>query len=315
MPPEASRTLPTLPPGILSGQRLDPGSAALVEWLAALRAAGVRRAGPALLLALDALRRADVSPSRRVSVLRFLKSPLLKTCAGLPKPWPTPGQPLSGRRSGVTLEQRLYRQMFVGLKQTLYQLDRCYPAIDGDQTRKRDWIVRNLFRFFDREIRYSALWATALSRHAWSDLHELFVYLMVRRRTEERGAGPPDGPAPAVDPATEYKQQLLFGLAARVPGPAARSGALTGGLRKWAEQTMLADPQAVGGREGLFVVELSEDAPPRRCKGPLDPSFRGWLLSPPEAFLIELERAERGAASGTPARQVESAAGSAISRY
>ena len=265
-----------------TGPRFDADSESLSEWLGALRAAGVRQAGPALILALESLRRADCSPSRRFAVLRLLKTPVLKTCAGLPKPW---GAAIDAVRRGVTVEQRLYRLMFQNLNQTLHQLDRCYVAQDERQARRRGWAVRNLFRFFGRQVRYGALWGRSLPENSWRDLHDLYVYLMVRRVAPRAGL---DSDDPVLGAETEYKELLLFGLAAQLTGVGVRSGPVLDGLKQWAQRTVLNDPQGMCGERGLYVVEVAEDRPPRCHLGPLGTDFRGWVLQPPRQFFDQL---------------------------
>jgi hypothetical protein len=289
MSPEPTRVATTSTPHELAPPRFDAGSESLVDWIASLRAAGVRQAGPALLLALEGLRRADLAPSRRFSVLHLLKAPLLKTCAGLPKPRDRVNPNPTGLARGVTVEQRLYRLMFQNVNQALRQLDRCYFMLNGRQERRREWAVRNLFRFFDRQLRYASLWGAPLPEGAWRDLHELYVYLTLRR--EPRPSGPVvDIASRSGDSAREYKQILLFGLAARLAPSSARSGPLLEGLREWALQTQLQDTQGKKGEVGAFVVDLAQDIPPYRQSGPLDPAFRGWVLVPPDAFLELLDR-------------------------
>jgi len=269
------------------------------EWIRSLRAAGVRQSGPALVLALDGLRRADCSPSRRFSVLRLLKRPVLKTCAGLPKPWTmplTPGSAASAAdpvQRGVTVEQRLYWLMFQNLNQALRQFDRCYLVQDEQQGRRRDWATHNLFRFFGRQIRYAALWGRPLPENAWRDLHDLYVYLLVRRMTQGTRHGHPGSGQDDTDIDNEYKQLLLFGLAAQRSAAGVRSESVMAGLEEWARETVLEDPQGMYGDVGLYVVEVAEDRPPRQLSGPLGADFRGWVLVPPAAFIVQLERSAR----------------------
>ncbi|MFZ0791975.1 MAG: hypothetical protein WAM94_20370 [Chromatiaceae bacterium] len=270
----------------------DAGSEPLGDWLLGLRSAGVRHAAPALIIALENLRRADISASRRLAALRLFKTPVLKTCTGLPKPWASAAAGQKDR--GVTLEQRLYRLMFQNLSQTLHQFDRCYFLLDARQTRRRNWVIRNLFRFFQRELRYAVLWGARLPENTWRDLHDLFVYLTVRGVPRTEGSPVAGAPLPGVDPEHEYKQLLLFGLAAQVTGSGVRSGALVEGLEKWASETVLEDPQGLDADSSLFVVEVSEDAPPREHRGHVNTGFRGWVLIPPPAFLEQLDRAAQG---------------------
>lgn len=267
-------------------------SDSLAEWVAGLRSAGVRRAAPALILTLENLRRSDLPPSRLISALKLLKAPVLKTCAALPKPWETA---IKGHKtSSLTLEQRLYLLMFQNLHQALQQLDRCHLILDASQTRKRNWVVRNLFRFLERHLKFAALWRAVLPSNTWRGLHDLYVYLMVRRVQPVLATGVTDISCRGVDPEVEYKQLLLFGIITELTQTGARNGALMDGLGLWARQSVLEDPERLDGARGLFLVELSEDSPPRRYPGIMESGFRGWVLVPPAEFLEQLELAIKG---------------------
>jgi hypothetical protein len=272
----------------------DAGPESLDQWIQGLRRGGVRHAAPALILALERLRQTEIPARQRLRLLSLLKSPLLKTCTGLPKPWSASRGRRAGR--GVTLEQRLYRLMFQCLEQALHQLDRSQFLLDEQQMHRRHWAIRNLFRFFQRQIRYAALWEAPIPANAWRDLHELYAYLKMRPEPPAGDAPQADQTGDALDPELDYKQLLLFGLAASLSGSAARSGALTQGLPHWARETLLEDPEAMQGSRDPFLVEISEDFPPRRQSGQLDRSFRGWVLVPPPAYLERLDEAIRGAA-------------------
>jgi hypothetical protein len=260
----------------------------LGDWLNGLRSAGVRQSGPALLLALENLHRVDISINRRLSILSAIKAPLLKTCAGLPKPNCSASKPLSNPHS-VTLELRLYRLMFLNLHQALRQLDRQDGILSNRHYRKREWTIRNLFRFAKRQIRYASLWNTRLPEKTWLDLHELHLYLMSQRLKPVGAAEPSQTDANWIDPELEYRQLLLFGLAARLNASLVRSEAFLDGLESWAAQTQLEDPQRMRGRIKLFLVEIFEDAPPRQQVDPLDTLFRGWVLQAPYSFVHQLE--------------------------
>lgn len=265
----------------------DAGPQQLDEWIQGLRKGGVRHAAPALILALEQLRQTELPVKQRLWLLRLIKAPLLKTCTGLPKPWSASKKPQEVR--GLSLEQRLHRLMFQCLEQALHQLDRSQFLLDGQQQHRRHWAIRNLFRFFQRQIRFAALWDARIPDNAWRDLHELYAYLRMRREplADDDWQEAPTGDG--LDPDLEYKQLLLFGLAASLSSSGARSGALMEGLHPWARETRLEDPEAMQGGRDLFLVEISEDTPPRRQPGPLDRSFRGWVLVPPSAFVEHLD--------------------------
>lgn len=284
---ESSLATSSIPWMDLADTPLDTGGDSLTDWVEGLRKGGVRQAAPALILALDQLRVADLSPSRRIATLRLLKAPILKTCAGLPKPWKTAAK---GRLlQAPTLEQRLFRSMFQNLKQALHQLDRCYFLLNARQSRRREWVVRNLLRFVERQLRYAALWSAPVPEGTWRDLHDLHVYLMVRRSPAPKDAPDTPGDRRDVDPELEYKQFLLFGLAAACAGREVLNGELMDRLPHWAVDTLLEDPHGAHGDTDVLVVELSEDSPPRRHLGTLSTEFRGWILIPPAEFLARIE--------------------------
>ncbi|MGE5154303.1 MAG: hypothetical protein ACM3ST_09830 [Bdellovibrio bacteriovorus] len=282
----------------------DAGPEALDQWIQGLRQGGVRQAAPALILALERLRHTELPVRQRLRLLGLLKVPVLKTCTGLPKPWSASRD--HPRDRGLSLEQRLYRLMFQCLEQALHQLDRSQFLLDEQQMHRRHWAIRNLFRFFQRQIRYAALWDTSVPANAWRDLHELYAYLRMRRQPLAGEALHGDPAGDTLDPELDYKQLLLFGLAASLSSSAARSGALTQGLPHWARETLLEDPEAMQGSNDVFVVEISEDSPPRRQPGSLDRTFRGWVLIPPPAFRERLAEAIRGGIAQPGARPLNS---------
>ena len=265
----------------------DAGSEPLDQWIQGLRRAGVRHAAPALILALERLRQTELSAPRRLWLLRLLKAPLLKTCAGLPKPWLARRERPEGQ--GLALEQRLYRLMFQNLAQALHQLDRSEFLPEKREVHRQNWVIRNLLRFFQRQLRYAALWGTPMAEGAWRDLHELHLYLCVRGARSAADIAHRQEQPDLADARLDYKQLLLFGLAADLCASCARGGVLAQGLRRWAAESRLEEPEAMQGGLDLFLVEISGDAPPRRKPGPLDRRFRGWVLVPPAEFLQHLE--------------------------
>lgn len=277
--------------------RFDGNLERLRDWIAGLRTAGVRQSAPALIMALDNLRKSDIPASRKLSILSVLKEPILKTCAGLPKPTtlarPDTADDGSGyRRQGVTLEQRLYRALLVNLNQALRQLDQENFVLSKRLQQKREWAIRNIFRFANRLIRYATLWQTPIPEGTWRDLHELTLYLAARRPNPlgvlSRVSGPTAGTS-GFDHERDYKALLLFGLAARMNEPLVRKADFLSVLDGWASQTSLEDPHQMLGRIGLILVEIAEDSPPRRRHGSLDQAFHGWVLLAPTPYLNQLE--------------------------
>lgn len=270
--------------------RFDGNLEKLKDWTNGLKTAGVRQSGPALLMALENLRKSDVGAARRCSILSALKVPVLKTCAGLPKPY-FDGETHPPPAGGVTLELRLNRLMFVNLLQALRQLDHENPMPSPRRLRKRHWVIRNIYRFANRQVRYSALWKTPMPAGTWRNLHELYIYLTRRKQglAWDRDKGVTE--IGEFDPLVEYKLLLLLGLAAKTKSSVLRSEYFMEGLEGWAVQTRLEDPHNMLGRIRLILVEASEDAAPRQIEGTLEMPFRGWVLQPPYPFIHEIEDA------------------------
>jgi len=268
--------------------RFDKDPEALKDWLAGLRTRGVRHAGPALVLALENLRKAELSAGQRLSILSLLKVPVLKTCAGLPKPHADDAT-ATEVAPGLTMEQRLGRLMFVNLDHTLHQFDKEHPFPNERQQRKRLWLIRNLFRFAGRQIRYAILWKKAPPSGTWRELHELHLYLSSRRPNSLWNLDALQPTIGEFDHETEYRLLLLLGLAVRLKDSAPHSQYFMDGLPAWAAQTRLEDPHSLLGRLRLFVVEASSDEAPRQLMGSLDTVFRGWVLQPPYPYIHELE--------------------------
>lgn len=267
--------------------RFDGNLRMLRDWLGELRAGGVRQAGPGLILALENLRKTEISAGRRLAILSALKVPLLKTCAGLPKPR-RPGVRVAPRH-GVTLEQHLYRLMFLNLNQALRQLDQERLLPSRPQQRRREWAIRNLFRFANRQVRYAVHWSTPLPENTWRGIHELHVYLRMRRPILAGSNSEPEVPLSWIDPELEYKKLLLFGLAARLREALVRDEDFLDELEDRAAQILLEDPHRMLGRLRLFLVDISEDAPPHQRMEPLDVTFCGWVLQLPQALVHQLE--------------------------
>lgn len=273
--------------------RFDTDLDVLRDWLDGLKIRGVRHAGPTLVVTLENLRKTDLTASRRITILSLLKTPLLKTCAGLPKPR------VADPSAGVTMEQRLLRLMFVNLDQALHQLDKSHPLPNARQHQQRLWLIRNLLRFAGRQLRYALQWQTPLAAGTWRDLHELYGYLTQRRPNALWDLDAPAPPAADFEYEAEYKMLLLLGLAATVQPTTARRAAWQDNLPVWAAQTRLEDPHNRLGRLRVWVVEVAADGPPRQLAGSLDLPFRGWVLEPPYPYLHQLDDGPFGLDSGS----------------
>ncbi|QIK37655.1 hypothetical protein GWK36_06285 [Caldichromatium japonicum] len=265
--------------------RLDADPQALEDWVGDLKVRGVLQAGPALLQVLEMLRRSELPLGRRLGILSLLKTPVLKVCAGLPKPRAGRGE------SGLTLEQRLGRLMFVNLDHALHLFDKHHPFPGERESQQRLWLIRNLFRFAGRQIRYVIQYRAALPPGSWRDLHELYLYLLNRRPLAlwDLAAEQPVGDG--FDYEAEYRQLLLLGLATRLKADIIEDQGFMDRLATWADQTRLDDPHTRLGWLGSYIVESSADEAPRWFSGSLDLPFRGWVLRLPQEYLEVLKTA------------------------
>jgi len=201
-------------------------------------------------------------------------------------PKPTADDPLV---PGLTIEQRLLESTAMNLKRLVRDLDRpgCFHEMKWNE--KRHWARRNLMAFLGHQICYAASTGRPVPVGSWQALHDFFVYLVFR--TGLRLRQPFAKRRRHEDQRFEqaYKRLLLLGLTLaaspthRVDRPLQRR--LTG----WALDAWLMEPDHFLGQNGLILVEVAKDAPPRREPATLYDPFRGWVLSPPDAFLEHLE--------------------------
>jgi hypothetical protein len=262
--------------------------------LEALRKRDLHQALPLLMLELDRILHAQVGAEQRIELMQCIKKPVLKAAAGLPKPVrresPGGGEP----PLGLTLEQRLLLLMTRNLRQALYELDRANGSILVEDDGQRNWVLQQTFRFLGRQLRYGIDWDRPWPKHTWQDLHDLFVYLVVR------GTVPLDsGFSLAVfdddfDAQIEYKRLLLLGLADHLTERRARTGDYYHLLKRWATDSRLVEPERLLGEEDVVKVEVTHDAPPRLREHVLKESFRGWVLRPADALIQYVAHVNRG---------------------
>jgi hypothetical protein len=297
----AMTTTPEPPPAsltswMLAGLEDAPRSAA---WLHALRHRSAGEALPALILRLERLNALALEPEVRLQLMRLYKRPVLSACAALPRPPPLAVE--AGTECGLTAEQRLDRAMRLNLNQLFQELDRkryrCAAATEDN----RYWVLRNLFKFLRRQIRYALLMRRPCPANTWQDLHDLFVYLVIRGNIQ---LDRPVAEAPLdddFDAETEYKRLLLMGYAQQcgVTGQAALG--MLPRLTDWSRNSRLSDPGAHLGLFRLLMVEVSHDRPVRMNDGSLRDGFRGWVLLPADAFMDFVDSA--GCCDWTHSRQ------------
>ncbi len=265
--------------------------AGTVDWLAAHRACSVREVLPALVMRLDRLAQADLAPEVRLELVRLYKRPVLKVCAALPDPDPRLAQGGLDKAAGLTSEQRLDRLMCINLSKLFQELDRKRYRCAAATEENRHWVLRNLFKFHRRQIRYAWLAGRACPPNTWQDLHDLFVYLVIRGNVQLDAGVRVDLFDDGFDAETEYKRLLLLGYAAqrRVTGQAALD--LLPHLSEGARKTRLSDPAAHLGLLNLWLVEVSYDRPMRVNDASLREGFRGWVFLPAQDFVRIVDQA------------------------
>ncbi|SDW13341.1 hypothetical protein [Thiocapsa roseopersicina] len=291
----SARPAPGLPTGLtLSipiGEPASSGSLGSASGLlAAVPSVGDRITPAKLIEMLQALLTSDLDAAARLRFLRAWKAPLLASCehTGAHVGEETGERPMG---SGSVFEGRLYRLMFRNLAAAIELTANRQRAPDADLS---GWAVRNLFHFFQYQIRHAARLQIPLPAGSWRDLHALSVRLVVSTRyprsvDASRDAYPVVGYQGIRSIELRYKEILLLGLIAQVFVNAIQDR--MSGLSSWAVETRLETPFGLSGQRGLWLVDLADDAPPCECAGPLSPDFRGWVLFPPLDFVRMLDSA------------------------
>jgi hypothetical protein len=183
------------------------------------------------------------------------------------------------------VEQRLYCLTIKNLRQALADLDRSSDLNSAELDKARRWLLRNLFRFLDRQVRFGLTYGLPVPRFTWQTLHDLYSYIRVRRLAMPRAVARRRGRGEDFDPGLAYRRLLLMGLA-DVLTNARRcfTPDLIEEIAAFAGTCRLAEPEGFVGALGLFRVDLSNDSPPQRVVGALTESFRGWILLPDGGF-------------------------------
>jgi hypothetical protein len=266
---------------VFDAEELDGEAVRL--WLMEIRHLGVAQALPLFLTKLDYMSRVALGPAERIELLRLMKRPLLKLAAGLPKPL------LRDHSSGVTaggvrLEQRLYCLTVKNLRQALADLDRSSTFDSAELDKGRRWLLRNLFRFLDRQIRFGLIFGQSVPPFTWQTLHDLYSYVSVRRLAMPRAIARRRGRGEDFDPGMEYRRLLLLGLAETLTDGRRFTPEFIEEVTAYANTCKLAEPEGFVGEFGVFRVDVSRDGPPIKVVGALTESFRGWVLIPDSGF-------------------------------
>jgi hypothetical protein len=263
---------------------------ATAGWLERVRRRSVREVLPAIALRLDCVLKLDLDPEVRLGLMRLYKRPVLKVCAALPNP--DPRRPQGGFEvgSGLTAEQRLDRLMRMNLGLLFQELDKKRYRCAASTEENRQWVICNLFKFFRRQIRYAMLIGRPCPRQTWQDLHDLFVYLVIRGNVQLLSDVEIDAYDDSFSAEAEYKRLLLLGNAnqRKLTGKAALD--LLPLLPEWARRSKLMDPDGHRGGIGLMLVEVSHDRPMRRDDATLNQGFRGWVMLPPDGYTRFMDR-------------------------
>jgi hypothetical protein len=181
-----------------------------------------------------------------------------------------------------TLTQRVDGLMESNLKQALTTLDRSGQAFEPGAAADRQWLVRQLFLFLGRQIEDSVRSDRPWVPGVWLELHDLYFYL-----TRRPDVGPTEGQAPthaSFDPETEYKRLLLLGLIKSALAPGQRSDRVFHALTVWARESAIREPGAYDGAFGIYIVQISKDAPPRESAAVIDVGLNCWVLEPAQGF-------------------------------
>jgi len=242
----------------------------LVAWAERMVMLGQGRSVPELMVRLHQLAGSEIDVETRYRILRAVKRPLLKVAAAMTK------VPHRGRTS--SLEQRLYDIMAENLHRLLEDIDRGRHGVSDERQEQRDWVVRNLIRFLQRELFCSVVAGTPWPVGVWQRLHDLFVYLVFRGNVQLYGD------RDDCEATYAYRWILLLGLVAERLGSMAVNAQMLRRIGEIAGECRLADADGTLGEYGLILVEVGRDHPPRLLAGALSDGFRGWVLRGPESL-------------------------------
>ncbi len=264
------------------------------SWLADLSERGAPGMLVSLVLKLEQLRRGALDVRRRLDVnLRLL--PVVKNLAeDLPKPGPDQLD-LRVKESGpptLTLEQRLWCQMFSNLQRALDDLDSARGSAVRDRDWARLWLLEALLHCLGRQLELGLGRGWPLPSGTWQRAHDLYAYFLARVAEIPKFADPAEWTEAGLDVQTAYKRLLVLGLLGQ-RGPERplvdpETGRPPEVLVDWARRSKLQDPSLYFGVLGTYLVETSRDEPPRRVPGALGIVDRAWVLRPAKELLAAL---------------------------
>lgn len=259
-------------------------------WLTSLAGRGAAGMLVNLVLKLQELGRVSLSVPCRLEVnLRLL--PVVKDLADeLPKPpfgrhGPQGSEPL-------TLEQRLWCQVFSNLQRTLRDLDSAHGAEVHDRDWARLWLLEGLLHCLGRQLELSLGGRGSLPPGTWQSAHDLSAYYSGRVAEAPRLRDLAERTGGEFDITTAYKRLLVLSLLDQQGPPDLLVDPETGQVPEvvgdWAQRSKLQEPSLYFGVLGTYLVEISRDEPPRRVPGALGSVERAWVLRVPRDLLTLL---------------------------
>lgn len=274
----------------VNARDFEPGT--FDRWLERLADQGSSSMLMSLLLKLERLHVAPLEAPRRLDVMHRLMAVVRNLSRGLPRTSGSGGG-LTGAQSGpLSLEQRLWCLSFKNLKQTLEALDVARSTEVAERDYARLWLVHTMLSCLDRQLELSMLRGWPLPPNTWQEAHDLYAYHMGRLQDVVVPGGDALYGGEDLDADSAYKRLLIIGLIAEQGARKllARVYAEAGLVADWARESVLQDPKSYSGVLGsYYLVEVSQDAPPRWMPGAPGSINRAWVLCLPRDLLIALE--------------------------
>ena len=236
-----------------------------------------------LIVKLEGLAESKVKARQRVDLLSVVDAQVMQTISLLPRSVGAARQAEDAEVEFGYLEQRLYNQLGRNFKLALVDIDKTGIRFANTASPDRGWLVKRLFQVFGDQIERSVRTNQSWTPGVWAELHDLFFYLTnrggARTVVENRRVDW------VFDPEVDYKRLLLLGLVQQLVSFQERSVTLFRILPSWAQQSCLRNMVAYDGVFDVYVVEISQDKPPRKSTNAINAGSIGWVLEPAQAFV------------------------------
>ena len=233
-----------------------------------------------LIVKLEQLARVGVPTSRRIYLLRKVDAMIADVEKHFTLPIAATGQ--SQPPQGILIEHRIYSLMAKNLKLALLDLDRSTTARALASAEDRPWLIRRLFGFLARSIELSMTTGRPWAQGIWSELHELYYYVLYRQDAEIDETR--EIRDMTFDPELEYKRLLLLGLARQMGKIVDSMPELMQRIPMWARQTRLKEPRIYEGTFGVYLVDITKNVPARECPDVVQATSSTWILEPAHGF-------------------------------